>query len=214
MDDLDAVWRAIDTERARLADLLDGLTDAEWETPSLCEGWRVRDVVAHLTLAHMRPGQVLVEVLRARGSYDRMVRDSAVRKAAAPPEQLVAQLRSMIGSRRKVVGISAREPLIDVLVHEQDIALPLGRVLPMPLRAATEAADRVWTTPWPLTVAFHVRRRMQGLRLVADDVDWSAGAGAVVEGPVEALLLLMTGRIDTARDRLRGPGANILMHAA
>jgi uncharacterized protein (TIGR03083 family) len=214
MDDLDAVWQAIDTERARLADLLDGLSDAEWEAPSLCEGWRMRDVVAHLTLAHMRPSQVLVEVLRARGIYDRMVHDSAVRTAAAPTKQLVAQLRMMIGSRRKVLGISAREPLIDVLVHEQDIALPLGLVLPMPLWAATEAANRVWNTPWPLTVAFHVRRRLRGMRLVADDVEWAAGAGAVVEGPVEALLLLMTGRIGAARDRLRGPGAALLPQAA
>lgn len=214
MDDLDAVWRAIDTERARLADVLDGLNDGEWETPSLCEGWRVRDVVAHVTLAHMRPGQLLVEALRARGSYDRMVHDSAVRKAAAPPEQLVAELRKMVGTRRKLVGISARESLIDVLVHEQDIALPLGLALPMPLEAATEAADRVWNTPWPLSVAFHVRRRVQGLRLVADDVEWSAGAGAVVQGPVEALLLLMTGRTGAARDRLRGPGAALLLQAA
>lgn len=214
MDDVDAVWQAIDTERARLADLLDGLSEAQWEAPSLCAGWRVRDVVAHLTLAHMGPSQVLVEVLRARGGYDRMVHDSAVRAAEAPPAQLVAQLRTMIGSRRKVLGISAREPLIDVLVHEQDIALPLGLVVPMPLWAATEAADRVWKTPWPLTVAFHVRHRLRGIQLVADDVEWAVGAGAVVEGPVEALLLLMTGRIGAARDRLHGPGAALLPQAA
>ena len=54
--DLDEVWRSIDSERASLADLLDDLSPAEWETPSLCEAWRVREVAAHLTLAHTGPG--------------------------------------------------------------------------------------------------------------------------------------------------------------
>ena len=51
--DRDEVWRAIDGERVSLADLLDSLGDQEWETPSLCAGWRVRDVAAHLTMAHL-----------------------------------------------------------------------------------------------------------------------------------------------------------------
>jgi uncharacterized protein (TIGR03083 family) len=49
--DRDEVWRAIDAERVSLADLLDSLGEQEWEIPSLCAGWRVRDVAAHLTLA-------------------------------------------------------------------------------------------------------------------------------------------------------------------
>ena len=51
--DRDEVWRAIDAERISLADLLDSLGEREWETPSLCAGWRVRDVAAHLTLAQI-----------------------------------------------------------------------------------------------------------------------------------------------------------------
>ncbi len=38
----DEVWQVIDEERASMADLFDDLTPAEWETPSLCDGWRVR----------------------------------------------------------------------------------------------------------------------------------------------------------------------------
>ncbi len=53
--DLDGVWRTIDAERRSLADLLDGLSPAEWATPSLCDACRVGDVAAHLTLAHMSP---------------------------------------------------------------------------------------------------------------------------------------------------------------
>src|SRR4028119_1253285 len=54
--DLDDVWRTIDSERTSLADVIDDLSPAEWETPSLCAGWRVRDVAAHPTPAHPGAG--------------------------------------------------------------------------------------------------------------------------------------------------------------
>jgi uncharacterized protein (TIGR03083 family) len=79
--DRDEVWRAIDGERGSLADLLDSLGDQEWETLSLCAGWRVRDVAAHLTLAQMGVFPAAVAAVRARGNFDRMIRDSAVRQA-------------------------------------------------------------------------------------------------------------------------------------
>ena len=203
-----AVWAVVDRSRSELADLLEGLTDAQWDEPSLCDGWRVREVAAHLTLAHMGTGRALVEAVRARGSFDAMVRDTALRRAAAVPrEQLVAQLRAMVGSRRRAPGVSPLEPMLDVLVHGQDVALPLGIRRPMPVDAATTAATRVWTAGWPLSRAFRARRRLHGLRLVADDVAWSVGDGAVVSGPVEALLLVLTGRSAAVRDRLHGPGS-------
>ena len=208
--DEDAVWAAVDAERLSLADLLQGLSDQEWATPSLCTGWRVRDVAAHLALAHMTAGRALVAVVRARGDFDRMVLDTARLHAAAPPQQLVAELRAMVGSRRTAPGITSLEPLLDVLVHGQDIGLPLGRRRRMPVDAAATAATRVWTYRWPLSRAFQARERLGGLQLVATDTDWSVGEGVRVEGPVEALLLLLTGRT-AAIDRLSGPGTRRLI---
>jgi uncharacterized protein (TIGR03083 family) len=208
--DEDAVWAAIDRERLDLADLLDELGEDEWEGPSLCAGWRVRDVAAHLALAQTGPGRAAAELVRARGSLPRMIHDSAVRHAAVPMTQVIAEIRAMAGSRRKAPGVSHLEPLLDVLVHGQDIAVPLGRERRMPVEAATTAATRVWTIPWPMSTTFHIHRRLRGVRLVATDADWSAGEGTVVEGPVEALLLLMTGRTGAARDRLSGPGVAAL----
>jgi hypothetical protein len=101
--------------------------------------------------------------------------------------------------------VTRLEPLIDVLVHGQDIALPLGRPRAVPVDAATTAATRVWTVGWPLRTAFAARRRLAGLRLVATDVDWSVGEGDEVAGPIDALLLLLTGRT-AALGRLAGPG--------
>ncbi|SDE89197.1 TIGR03083 family protein [Blastococcus fimeti] len=201
--DADAVWAAIDRERLDLADLLDDLAPAEWEQPSLCAGWRVRDVAAHLALAQTGAGRATLDLLRARGSLPRMIHDSAVRHAAAPTEQLVGQIRGMAGSRRTAPGVTLLEPLLDVLVHGQDIAVPLGRPRSMPVEAAGTAATRVWTMPWPMSTTFP---RVRGVRLVANDIDWAAGEGELVEGPIEALLLLLTGRTAVAVGRLGGPG--------
>src|SRR5829696_8756649 len=98
--DLDAVWAAIDRERLDLSDLLDDLAPAEWEQASLCAGWRVRDVAAHLALAQTGAGRGTLELLRARGSLPRMIHDSAVRHAALPTAQLTERIRGMAGSRR------------------------------------------------------------------------------------------------------------------
>lgn len=203
----DAVWAAIDRERLDLADLLDELTDAEWEHPSLCAGWRVRDVVAHLALAQTGPARAALDLARARGSLPRMIHDSAVRHARLPRGELVAQIRAMAGSRRTAPGVSPLEPLLDVLVHGQDVAVPLGRPRSMPVEAARTCATRVWTMPWPMSATFP---RPRGLRLVATDADWSAGEGELVTGPVQALLLLLTGRTDAALPHLAGPGVAAL----
>jgi uncharacterized protein (TIGR03083 family) len=207
--ELDDVWRTIDAERASLADLLTDLSAAEWETPSLCDSWRVGDVAVHLTQAHMGLGAALVGAVRARGSFDRMIRDAALRAAPLPREEYPRRLRAMVGSRRTAPFITPMEPLIDVLVHGQDITLPLGRARPVPPAAAAAAAQRAWDMGFP----FRARRRLAGLRLHATDTDWSVGSGPPVEGPIAALLLLVTGR-EAALDQLSGEGADRLAAAA
>ena len=126
----------------------------------------MRDVAAHLALAQTGAGRAARDLLRARGSPPRMIHDSAVRHAALPPAQLAEQIRSMAGSRRTAPGVTPLEPLLDVLVHGQDIAVPLGRSRTMPIDAAVTAATRVWTMPWPMSTTFP---RVTGVRLVATD---------------------------------------------
>lgn len=205
--DNDAVWSAIDTERLRVADLLADLTDAEWQAASLCEGWTIRDVAAHLTLQELGLRDALRMVVKHPGPMNRMMRDYARHKAAAPVDQLVAELRALAGSRRPNLGLTNREALVDILVHSQDIARPLGRDLPMPREPAVEAAVTVWSYfgTWKSRVFRPVPWR--GYRFLADDAEWSAGSGDEIIGPIAALLLLLTGRT-VALDELSGPGAD------
>jgi uncharacterized protein (TIGR03083 family) len=203
--DRDACWQAIADHRRALAGLLAGLDDDEWEHPSLCAEWRVRDVAAHVAMTPLHPPMVgvLVAAVRAGGDFDAVNRDMARRHAAAVrPEDVVAQLHEHADSRRKPVITTYRNLLFDVLVHSQDIALPLGRELPLSPAATRAALDRVWTMGWP----FHARRRLAGVRLAATDLDWSAGSGPEVSGAGSVLLLLLTGRTATALGALSGPG--------
>jgi hypothetical protein len=86
-----------------------------------------------------------------------------VRHAARPTDRIVAELRQFAGSRRLPVMTSYRNVLFDVLVHVQDVAIPLGIRREMPRAAARAGATRVWTMGWP----FWARRRLRGYRLTS-----------------------------------------------
>ncbi|MBY8856410.1 maleylpyruvate isomerase family mycothiol-dependent enzyme [Nocardia sp. CA2R105] len=198
------IWQAVDTERAGLAEMLEALPETEWDHASLCDGWRVRDVVAHLVLsARPRIGWLLLNLARARGSLDRAIRDTAIRHAdARTSAQLLAELRESIGARVAPIGTTPTDRLMDLLVHGQDIAVPLGIAHTVPVAAARSALDRIWRTGAP----FHAPEKFDGYRLEATDTDWAVGDGLVIEGSVTALLLVLTGR-DVAADQLAGAGA-------
>jgi len=190
--DAETSWRVIEQERLSLADLLEGLTDEQWSTPSLCDGWRIKDVAAHVALAPLPPSPLtmVVEGVRAAGRFHKLNHDYAVRHAERPGADLVAELREHAASRRLPRVTNYRNILFDVLVHGQDIAIPLGIEREMPKHAAHAGAERVWTMGWP----FGVKHALKQFRYTATDVDWTAGKGPDVTGPVAALLLVLTGR--------------------
>ncbi|WP_227980214.1 maleylpyruvate isomerase family mycothiol-dependent enzyme [Nocardia spumae] len=205
--DLEQIWQAIVVERAGLADLLGSLAASGWDHPSLCDGWRVRDVAAHLIQAtRLDVPAIAMGLIRARGNLDRAIRDSAIRYAdARSTPALLAEFRDSVGSRAVPFGTTPADRLMDLLLHGQDIAIPLGITREMPTAAAVSALRRIWETGAP----FHARRRFAGYRLTATDSPWSAGTGLAVEGPSAALLLLISGR-SAALDRITGEGATRL----
>jgi uncharacterized protein (TIGR03083 family) len=201
----DEIWRVIDAQRTALADLLAELSDAEWRQQSLCAAWTVRDVTAHLTQQQLGVLDLIRFMSGWRGSMDRTIEHAARRHAAElTTGEFVAELRGMVGSRRHTVVVTPREVLCDILVHGQDIAIPLGREYPVPAGAAAFAATRVLSMRWPRPLP--ATKRVAKFRLTATDTDWSAGTGPEVRGPMDALLLVCTGRL-VALPRLSGPGA-------
>lgn len=202
----DEVWSAISEHRLRLCDLLSELSEEELRRPSLCDGWTVRDVIAHLTLQQLTLGTLLGELVRHPAmSINKATHDLACRRAERPAPDLIADIRSTAGSQRHNFGVTPLETLIDCLVHSQDIVMPLGRRLDLPPGAAAVAASRVWSIGWP----FHAAKRLNGFRLTATDADWSAGEGLPVQAPIAAILLVGSGRL-VALPQFTGDGAAAL----
>ncbi|ATL31456.1 maleylpyruvate isomerase family mycothiol-dependent enzyme [Streptomyces formicae] len=179
-------------ERLGIADFLEELDADDWGRDSLCTGWTVRDVAAHLTLSTRT---TLLDLLKgaigARFDWERMEYDKARERAARhTPAELVAQIRETAGSPRRAPLSAPLDPLTDFLVHGQDIARPLGRARTMPGPQTVAALDHVVASPF-----YGAKKRLRGVRLVATDADWSTGAGpAEARGPAGDLLLVVTGR--------------------
>jgi uncharacterized protein (TIGR03083 family) len=205
--DVDEVWRHTHKQRGSLAALLRDLSDEEWAVPSLCQGWTVRDVAAHVMRSvTVSPVETAVALVRFRGRYNTLVAEDARRAARRPVAELIADFERHDGSRRHPFGTSVTDPLLDVLVHTQDIAVPLGRPHPMPIEPAVVAARRAHRLGF-LFADFAPRRRVE---IRATDADFAVGKGPLVEGPIRAVLLLLTGRTATALHDLSGAGVEQL----
>ena len=201
------------TERRALADFLDTLAPADWDTPSLCPAWRVRDVVAHIVHGPTEPhAATLLAVARGGFRVNRVVAETARRWGQQEPAALVRRLREIVDDTRSPVFVTGTHVLADLLVHELDIRRPLRRSRPMTPEAFRITADLMVGTGGPLAVVFAQppRRTVRGLRLVAEDLEWSHGEGPEVHGSAEALLLAIASR-PVERGELTGPGASTLL---
>ena len=188
MDD-SQIWAYIDEQRADLADFLDTLTPEQWETPSLCPGWTVRQAAAHITQSTTNWGRLTFELLRSGFRFNAVTLRMA-REDRRTSEQITAALRGMVGGRRRPPGTAVADPLTDVLVHGQDIAVPLGIKRTMPVPAAVIAAERLWKMGFP----FNARKRFPNVTFTATDADFSVGEGEVVRGPIQDIVMTLSGR--------------------
>jgi uncharacterized protein (TIGR03083 family) len=189
------VWRHIHAERRALAGHLAALDADQWEHDSLCKGWTVRDVAAHvISTPQIGWREVLKMSPRMLRGYHRTIFEVSKELGKAPTDDILAQFERYDGSTHHVPTTTHVEPLIDALVHTQDALRPLGIRHDMPVEAASFAADRAWLLFSPVFGTGIPRR---GLRLVATDTDWTRGRGdRVVQAPMQELLMFVTGRED------------------
>jgi uncharacterized protein (TIGR03083 family) len=203
----EAYWSAVRTMRLSIADLLSSLTPAEWDTASSCRGWRIRDVAGHLALVPTITTWDMIAVApRARFNPHRINTLLAIRHGSRSSDEIVAEIRQNAGERRTAKLLDSRNALFDVIVHSQDIALPLHRHFPVPVEFSRAGLQRVWAMGWP----FNAQRRLAGRTVRATDTDWTVGTGPEVAGPAVSLLLLLTGRTAAVKDTLHGPGVATL----
>jgi uncharacterized protein (TIGR03083 family) len=196
-------------ERLQFADLLDELTAEQWLAPSLCDGWRVCDVVAH-TIAYLDQSRfgLAFEMARVRGDVDRLNERALDDFPRDDPKTLATTMRLAAEPAGAGALYGCRVALIECMIHQQDVRRPLGFSRLIPNRRLTAALQFAWWSP-----VIGGARRMRGVRAVANDVGWSAGRGEDVTGSGEALLLAMTGRVAAVVDDLTGPGVDRLVQS-
>jgi uncharacterized protein (TIGR03083 family) len=205
------VTRAVDAmclaraERAEFADLLDTLTPDQWNAPSLCSGWRVRDVVAHMfSYEDLGVFGLVGRFLRGGLLPDRVNALGVAEYAEHSTDELLARVKDRLQPRGLTTGFGGRIALTDAMIHQQDIRRPLGLPRDIPAERLAVTLDFGRTAP-PIGAA----KRIRGLRLIATDLEWASGDGPEVRGTGEALLMAMAGR-HCVVDELSGPGVATL----
>ena len=185
------VWQHTTAQRIAVRQVLHDLAPEEWEQPSLCAGWRVRDTAAHLISS---PQMGWVSTARALGGtwrgYNRMLLRDGLRRGRAPVTDILAQYDQWAEVPKGPVMVTHVVPLLDAIVHAQDIVRPLGRTVAVPPEAAAVAADQVRL----MAFFFGTRGLLSEVRMVATDTDWARGSGREVRAPMLDLLMMLAGR--------------------
>lgn len=201
------IWDVVHAERDALIRDLDSLSPDQWQTPSLCPGWNVHDVLAHLVddakttkLGFMRG------LISARFDFDRANACGVERERAAHPKDTLDAFRG-VSRRTTSAPVPLATRLVEIIVHGEDIRRPLGIRHAYPVTSVVEALDYQLRTSVKMGGG---KERADGLRLLATDGDVDEGTGAEVRGTNLALLLAVSGRAVGAAE-LSGPGAASLL---
>ena len=199
------MWSTIAAERGDLAADLVDLSDAEWGARSLCAGWTVQDVLAHMTsTAAMTPPKFLVGFLSAGFDFPKFAARGIAKHRGGTPDETLHNFRAQQGSTSSPPGPKLSW-LGETIVHAEDIRRPLGIRHVYPLESVRSVLDFYQGS----NALIGTKDRIAGLTLVATDTDWTHGSGPLVEGPLLSLLMAATGR-GSACDDLAGEGVATL----
>jgi uncharacterized protein (TIGR03083 family) len=198
-------WGYIHAERVSMADTLAGLTEDQWSAASWCTGWSVRQTAGHiLAAAEQTPLNFYKDLSAARFKFNVFTDRDAKRLGALSNEQLVGRLRARTSTTNHPPA-PVLAMLGEIVVHGEDIRRPLGLRHEAPKAALVAVADG-WKNS---NLLIGSKRRIAGVRLRATDCDWVHGDGPDVAGPLNSLILAMTGRKGSHAD-LEGDGVSVL----
>jgi uncharacterized protein (TIGR03083 family) len=209
MSDLPQLIRA---ERVALIEFLETLGPAEWATPSLCGEWTVQEVAAHIAWAPVTgPLALMVPLAKSGFRINKASADLAKQYSRRGPAEILTQLRANADSGAKPAGVPLIAGLVDAVIHAIDMRRPLDSPRAIPGATFDAVAAFSAGAKWPMTVSVggSARKRLSGVRLVAEGYDWSYGQGPEVRAAGDAVLRILNGR-KTSRDELTGAGADQL----
>ena len=199
-------WDLVHAERAALADDLERLTDDQWHTPSLCEGWSVHDVAAHLVAnARTTPFGIVTAMVRARGNFERQTQQELERNQGATPRETLSRLRE-VAPRRSGPPAPVDSRLVEEVLHGEDIRRPLG----IWHDYSAEAVERSLRYQARVSAGLGGGRQLaEQVTLHATDMEVTIGDGPEVRGSALGLVMAISGRT-IALDGLEGPGVSLL----
>ncbi len=189
---MDGIRDMIAAQRAELAEVLAGLPAARWDEPTLCDGWRVREVVAHITMPFRYSGRrFMLELARSRGKFNEMADRCARRDAAVmSPDELTEALSSNANHPWRPPGGGEAGALTHDVIHGLDITEALGLGLHVPPGRLGIVLPNLTT---PKSLRFF-GTNLSGTQLRATDTGWTFGSGPLVTGSAQELALLICGR--------------------
>ena len=194
-------------ERDSIVQTLRSLTPEQWDAPSLCDGWRVRDVAGHMiTGVEMSLPTVLIKTVQAGFNINKASARAGKEAGSRPTDELTTALASTteLSGFAKVLGHAKLVP--DITIHHEDIRRAVGLT---PHEVPAERMKFSLSTLRKDTGPLKAKKRTSGLRFVATDLDWAEGEGPEVRGPALSLLLAMGGR-SVAIDECEGDGVAVL----
>lgn len=195
------LWKQIHDEREALLADLENLSDEQWQTQSLCEDWTVQQLVAHMvgTATSTKFG-FLKGMAKHKGNFDAMLNEAITQYGSGTPAQTLEAYRETMHSRSAPPG-PVQSWLGEALVHAEDIRRPLGIERVYPADSLREMADFYKGS----NLVIGAKKRIEGVHLMATDQKWDHGKGEIVEGPLLAIIMTMTGRKEFLDD-LTGEG--------
>jgi uncharacterized protein (TIGR03083 family) len=199
------LWSMIHTQRTAVADMLSGLSPEQWDQPSLCGGWQVRDVAAHMiATGHTTPASFFSEFAASGFRFNTFSAKQIAQRRDHSPDQLVRELLETATLRKHPPG-PPQTPLSEAVLHGEDIAKAVGRSQNVPDETLVTVADSYKKTQ----LLIGAKKRIEGLHLRGTDTGWETGDGPEVSGPTMSLLLAMAGR-GRGLDDLTGEGVQLL----
>lgn len=204
---MDDTWSIVHGERRALIEDLSPVLPERGNTPSLCDGWTIHDVLAHLVDDAKTTKASFVRTLVMAGfNFDRLNQKGVDRERR---DSLAKTLEafSLVSSRTTGAPAPLASRLVEIIVHGEDIRRPLGISHTYPTSAVIKAIEYQLATSGSMGGS---KDRAVGLHIIATDTGWSHGAGEPVQGQAIDLLMALTGRL-VPTGSLNGGGATILL---